>query len=110
MQPDVNVIQRRPDRQGTILYHEQVVTLGNRQHALHVDRKPEVMHDADRLGSAGDRRLELIEIEVPGFRFGIDEHASSAAQLNRMSCGDMRLGRHDDFVLRSEIQEHIRQV
>ena len=69
---------------------------------------------ADTVAGLGNRKnelvVELIEIEVPGFRFGIDEHASGAAQLNRMSRGDMCLGRQDDFVLRSEIQEHIRQV
>ena len=98
------------ERDRAVLDDEAVVAAGDREHALHVDRQPEVVDDRDRARPRGDQALQLIEVDVAGARLGVDEDGLGAARLDRVRHRHVRLRGHQHLVARAELEEEVGEV
>src|SRR5262245_65987103 len=97
-QTGVNALVSGADCKRTILDYEQIVAPCEAGHTIHVNRKAEVMNNADSARTRRDVSLNLVNRDVASVRIGVGEEDGRAGELDRVRSCDVGLGRHHDLV------------
>src|SRR5262249_33659871 len=109
-QTGVNALVSGADCKRTILDYEQIVAPCEAGHTIHVNRKAEVMNNADSARARRDFSLNLVNRDVASVRIGVGEDDGRAGELDRVRGCDMGLRRHDNLVARPDAEIEIGQV
>ena len=87
---------------GRVLDHTQTVAVGDLVQAVAIDRQTGQIDRQQRAGARGDRRFQLVQVDIATCRIDVDEHRRRANSENHVGGRHPAQGRGDDFVPRPD--------